>query len=111
MVGFFEAVFKFFFSEFSMRKLLGAIIVIVMALAGLSLYERYTSSFRLGRLQKGADLLMQDVPFTISLCWWTEAYNDSAKLTWFKKKGNGNLEANKARFEVGVTKHGPATEP
>ena len=58
MAGFFEALFKFF-SEFTWRKLLAVIVVVCVVFVGFSLFERYTSSFRLTRLQKAADLLIR----------------------------------------------------
>jgi hypothetical protein len=58
MSGFFEALFKFF-SEFTWRKLGALIIVGVCTVVALSLYERYTSSFRINRLQRVTELLLK----------------------------------------------------
>jgi hypothetical protein len=52
-----EAFLKFF-SEFSWRRLIAVIVVALLIGLGFILYERYTSGFRLGRLQKQAELLV-----------------------------------------------------
>ncbi len=57
MTAIIEAFLKFF-SEFSWRRLLAIVIVGMLVAVGFILYERYTSGFRLGRLQKQADLLV-----------------------------------------------------
>lgn len=53
-----EALFKFG-SEFTWRKLLALILLGAVAFGIFLLYERYTSSFRLSRLQKASDLLIR----------------------------------------------------
>src|SRR5689334_20686099 len=58
MSDFFEALFKFF-SEFTWRKLAGVFLVLIVCFGGFSLYERYTSSFKLSRLQKATELLLR----------------------------------------------------
>jgi hypothetical protein len=58
MTDFLEALLKFF-TEFTWKRLLALIIVLVVTFGLFSLFERYTSSFRLGRLQKAADLLVK----------------------------------------------------
>lgn len=57
MTAIVEAFLKFF-SEFSWKRLLAIVIVAILVAVGFILYERYTSGFRLGRLQKQAELLV-----------------------------------------------------
>src|SRR2546429_255253 len=57
MTAIIEALLKFF-SEFSWRRLMAVMIVAILIVLGFILYERYTSGFRLGRLQKQAELLV-----------------------------------------------------
>jgi len=47
------------FSEFTWRRFLALVIVVALLFLGFSFYERYTSSFRLSRLQKSAELLIK----------------------------------------------------
>lgn len=56
MADFFSELLKFF-SKLSWRKLFALLVFAVVALAVLFLYEQYTASFRLSRLQKATDLL------------------------------------------------------
>lgn len=49
-----EVFLKFFFAELTWRKLLAAFILLAL---GFGCYERYTASFRLGRLQQATELL------------------------------------------------------
>lgn len=46
-----------FCTEFTVRKFFGVIVVGLLAFGVFLIYERYTSSFQLSRLQKAADLL------------------------------------------------------
>lgn len=56
MTDIIEALLKFFV-EFSWRRLVAVLIVTILIVFGFLMYERYTSGFRLGRLQKQAELL------------------------------------------------------
>jgi hypothetical protein len=47
------------FSEFTWRRFLALIILFGLLVLGFSLYERYTSTFRLSRLQRSAELLIK----------------------------------------------------
>jgi hypothetical protein len=58
MADFLKELLKFL-SEFTWRKLLLLVCIAAVGLGGFSLWERYTSSFRLGRLQKAADLMVR----------------------------------------------------
>ena len=53
-----EAFFSVF-SEFTWRRFLALLIVVALLFLGFSFYERYTSSFRLSRLRKSAELLIK----------------------------------------------------
>lgn len=53
-----ESIFKFG-SEFTWRKFLTLVVVSLLAFGAFLLFERYTSSFRLSRLQKASDLLVR----------------------------------------------------
>jgi hypothetical protein len=45
------------FSEFTWRRFFALVVVAFVVLLAFSLFERYTSSFRLGRLQRSAELI------------------------------------------------------
>ncbi len=55
-----KAIEAFFalFSEFTWRRVLALLILLGLLFLGFSLYERYTLSFQLSRLQRSAELLM-----------------------------------------------------
>jgi hypothetical protein len=57
MTAIIEAFLKFF-AEFSWKRLLATLVVALLIVIGFMLYERYTSGFRLGRIQKQAELLV-----------------------------------------------------
>lgn len=47
------------FSEFTWKRFFALVVVIALMLISFSLFERYTSSFRLNRLQKSVELLIK----------------------------------------------------
>jgi len=57
-----------FFSEFTWRRFFALLVVAALLFVAFSLFERYTSSFRLSRLQKTADLIskIQEIELTIT---------------------------------------------
>jgi hypothetical protein len=57
-----------FFSEFTWRRFFALLVVAALLFMAFSLFERYTSSFRLGRLQKSAELIskIQAIETTIT---------------------------------------------
>jgi hypothetical protein len=57
-----------FFSEFTWPRFFALLVVISLLVVAFSLFERYTSSFRLGRLQRTADLIskIQEIETTIT---------------------------------------------
>ncbi len=57
-----------FFSEFTWPRFFALLVVISLLIMAFSLFERYTSSFRLGRLQRTADLIskIQEIETTIT---------------------------------------------
>ena len=57
MTDLFEALFKFFSEPLTLRRGFIFSLIVGGAVGGIVLYEAYTASFRLGRLQKSADLL------------------------------------------------------
>lgn len=56
MQDFLEALAKLI-TEFSWKRFFGLLLLVIIVMLGLSLYERFTSSFRLNRLQKEAEIL------------------------------------------------------
>jgi hypothetical protein len=55
-------------TEFTWRKFFALLVVLAILLVAFSGYERYTSSFRLSRLQKSAELIakLQEIDLTIT---------------------------------------------
>jgi hypothetical protein len=56
MAAFIEALLRFF-HDFSGRRALGLLAIVVIIIGGFLLYDRYTASFTLGRLEHAADLI------------------------------------------------------
>lgn len=63
MKDLYDTLIKFFFEEFTWKKLRFLLGVVAVAIAALFVYEHYTSSFQFSRLQKATDLLakLQDI--------------------------------------------------
>jgi type II secretory pathway pseudopilin PulG len=57
MKDLYDILIKFFFAEFTLKKLRILLAVVVVGIVVLFVYERYTSSFQFNRLQKATDLL------------------------------------------------------
>lgn len=57
MTDLFEALFKFFNEPLTLRRVFILSLIVGAAFGGIVFYEAYTANFRLGRLQKSADLL------------------------------------------------------
>lgn len=57
MKDLYDILIKFFFAEFTWKKLRILLAVVVVAIVALFVYERYTSSFQFSRLQRATDLL------------------------------------------------------
>jgi hypothetical protein len=55
-------------TEFTWRKFFALLVVLAIMIVAFSGYERYTSSFRLSRLQKSAELIakLQEIDLTIT---------------------------------------------
>ena len=55
-------------TEFTWRKFFALLVVLAILVVFFSGYERYTSSFRLSRLQKSAELIakLQEIDLTIT---------------------------------------------
>jgi hypothetical protein len=55
-------------TDFTWKTIFAVLVVIILAIFVLSLFERYTSSFRLTRLQRSAELIakLQETNLTIT---------------------------------------------
>lgn len=98
MTDLLEALFKFFGEPLTLRRIAIFSLIVGATLGGFVFYEAYTASFRLGRLQKSADLLVRLQELEAGGTNGTAESQRARKLLW--ERTLAAIEATPVRLEL-----------